>query len=284
MYEYLASKYIVSMAELNLPQPSKKRGRPPGNRVLLNGDKEARKQNFMKKIFDDDKATKTASFYKRKPTLMKKAEEIRILCDVPVCVVCFAPNGSVDVWPEDKQCAREVMSAYQRLHDKEKKELNVFEFLRHKKQKLEKKVQQMKINTLVASLSEYIDGLSESTPLMDLVNDLEGKVKSLKERIELLRSESKGKMVVKEEINPERDELSATDNGKGVQVGDENFDGRSWVWATNSSDGFKPREENIEENFENLFIPIDHPRQISYIHDALPFSVWQPAPEALLKL
>ncbi|XP_050203963.1 agamous-like MADS-box protein AGL103 [Mercurialis annua] len=228
------------MAELNSPpQPSKKRGRPPGRRVSLNGDKESRKQNFMKKILDDDKATKTASFYKRKPTLMKKAEEIRTLCDVSVCVVCFAPNGSVDVWPEDEQCAKEVMWGYQRLQDKERKETNVLDFLRHKKQKLEKKVQQVKLNTLVSALPEYIDGLSESTQLMDFVNELEGKVKSLKERMEIIRSENKGKIT---------------------------------------------REENIEENFENLFIPIDHPPQNSYVHDALPFSVWQPTTEPLLNI
>ncbi|EEF30958.1 mads box protein, putative [Ricinus communis] len=294
----------------NSPQETKKRGR-----AVLDGDKEARKQNFIRKILDDDKATKTASFYKRKPTLKKKAQELHTLCDVPVCVVCFGPNGSVDVWPEEEQCAKELMMSYKRSDKKERKESNVLELMQCKKKKLEKKKQEVKINALVSTLSKCLDGLS-GIPLIDRVNELQDKLKIFKERIELLSMEKKRKRIETpdEEISPIVSILSSPKNQEFDNIllwptstscsnlaRPEGFDMagtnnhsvvedevNSNVLLNNSNVlyGFQqidptvldmsPGNLDMLENSDNYFVPFDHQHQISYIHDAMPISVWEP--------
>ncbi|XP_050207988.1 agamous-like MADS-box protein AGL103 [Mercurialis annua] len=53
-------------------------------------------------------------YKKRKLTLKKKAEELSILCGVPVGLVCFDPDGEVDTWPEDKNKVDEILMEFVR--------------------------------------------------------------------------------------------------------------------------------------------------------------------------
>uniref|UniRef100_A0A6N2LPW8 MADS-box domain-containing protein n=1 Tax=Salix viminalis TaxID=40686 RepID=A0A6N2LPW8_SALVM len=54
----------------------------------------------------------TKSYEDRKNTLKKKARELAILCDVPVCLICVDPDGTPETWPEEKERVVEVLKAY----------------------------------------------------------------------------------------------------------------------------------------------------------------------------
>ena len=34
---------------------------------------------------------------------MKKANELSQLCNIPVCVISYGPDGNVDTWPESQE-------------------------------------------------------------------------------------------------------------------------------------------------------------------------------------
>ncbi|KAF2283120.1 hypothetical protein GH714_043444 [Hevea brasiliensis] len=55
-----------------------------------------------------------AIFRKRKETLKKKAEELSSLCGVPVCLICYQPDGKIDTWPEDKKEVDDILMKYTR--------------------------------------------------------------------------------------------------------------------------------------------------------------------------
>ncbi|KAJ6349883.1 hypothetical protein OIU78_006133 [Salix suchowensis] len=59
---------------------------------------------------ENNKTTK--SYEDRKNTLKKKARELAILCDVPVCIICVDPDGTPETWPEEKERVVEVLKAY----------------------------------------------------------------------------------------------------------------------------------------------------------------------------
>ncbi|WCJ36182.1 hypothetical protein M5689_017396 [Euphorbia peplus] len=56
--------------------------------------------------------SKKIMYRKRKKTLKKKAEELSILCGVPVALVSVEPTGKVDTWPEDRQLVDKILQQY----------------------------------------------------------------------------------------------------------------------------------------------------------------------------
>ncbi|KAH8497487.1 hypothetical protein H0E87_019958 [Populus deltoides] len=55
---------------------------------------------------------KNKSYEERKQNLKKKASELATLCDVPVCLVCVNPDGSIETWPEEEERVVDVLMAY----------------------------------------------------------------------------------------------------------------------------------------------------------------------------
>ncbi|KAF9670801.1 hypothetical protein SADUNF_Sadunf13G0106500 [Salix dunnii] len=49
------------------------------------------------------------SFSKRQPTLKKKVEELKTLCAVTICMVCFGPDGTVETYTENATRLTEVL-------------------------------------------------------------------------------------------------------------------------------------------------------------------------------
>ncbi|PON63909.1 MADS-box transcription factor [Trema orientale] len=158
-------------------------------------------------------------FQRRKATLKKKAGELGALCNSEVCLVCYEPNGEVDVWPEDPAKAQSIIHRYysrlessssNNAYKKRKEKLNLSDMLEKKMKKLEEQVgnqhhhyldNNSSINTantidcvgfprvLPSLWDEELDNLSGDS-LMGLSQCLEAKIRKLDEKIELLKQTS----------------------------------------------------------------------------------------------
>ncbi|XP_062232399.1 agamous-like MADS-box protein AGL80 [Phragmites australis] len=96
-----------------------------------------------------DKSKREAAFRKRRATLLEKAQELSILCDVPVAAVVYGP-GELDptVWPSVPE-ATAILQRHANVPDslKEKSTLDYEGFLRQRIQKLSKKAENDRIAT-----------------------------------------------------------------------------------------------------------------------------------------
>ncbi|CAK7328881.1 unnamed protein product [Dovyalis caffra] len=157
-----------------------------------------KRENFMKKINGGDKVTQAASFSKRKPTLKKKAVELKTLCAVTICMVCFGPDGSIETYPENAEEVRKEIGFYKGLHASQKREFNLLSYLEDGKRKLEskrEKVRRKNLEALTESLSNQIEGLSGDA-LFFFIKTLEKQLPGLKEKIRMLSSrDDKGKAI-----------------------------------------------------------------------------------------
>ena len=61
---------------------------------------------------NSDQRARETSYKKRNPTVMKKANELSQLCNIPVCVISYGPDGNVDTWPEGRDDVVEVLNKY----------------------------------------------------------------------------------------------------------------------------------------------------------------------------
>ncbi|WCJ43464.1 Agamous-like MADS-box protein AGL82 [Euphorbia peplus] len=52
------------------------------------------------------------TYRKRKKTIKKKAEELSILCGLPVALISIEPTGKLDTWPVDRQLVHEILQQY----------------------------------------------------------------------------------------------------------------------------------------------------------------------------
>ncbi|KAH9617040.1 hypothetical protein KSS87_012177, partial [Heliosperma pusillum] len=73
-----------------------------GRRKLDEAPSVGNKKNLMK------------SFNKKKSYIDKKASELSTLCDVPVCVIIYGPNGDEPpcIWPNEPQRFNNILTRY----------------------------------------------------------------------------------------------------------------------------------------------------------------------------
>lgn len=57
-------------------------------------------------------------FKRRKEGIKKKAEELAILCDIPVCLVIQSPNGDSEFWPANPDQTRTLLDKYKQTCNK----------------------------------------------------------------------------------------------------------------------------------------------------------------------
>ncbi|KAG0467634.1 hypothetical protein HPP92_019214 [Vanilla planifolia] len=96
----------------------------------------ARKKVTLAYITND--STRRATLKKRRQGLLKKARELSVLCNVPVCAVVYSPDTSLpEVWPSPEEAAA-VLSQFGEMPelDKTKKMMNQEGFLQQQLHKL----------------------------------------------------------------------------------------------------------------------------------------------------
>ncbi|XP_062114774.1 agamous-like MADS-box protein AGL75 [Humulus lupulus] len=157
-------------------------------------------------------------FQRRRFTLKKKASELSNLCNSEVCLVCYDPNGNVEVWPEDPTKARSIITKYySKLLDSssnnKKKRKHSEVSLSHVLEKKMKKLQEQVTNTCSSENipSSNVNGFSSSplvwdeklaslseNSLMGLAKCLEAKIQALDEKIEIVKG--KEQLIISETL------------------------------------------------------------------------------------
>jgi hypothetical protein len=144
-------------------------------------------------------------FRRRNPTLKKKALELRELCNVPVCVISYGPDGTLQTWPESRKDVEAVVDKY-RSNDGASKfsigslksktytknnsgvELEDGEPERDEKKKTEK-VEEFEKD--LARWDGWLDEQHEEEKLASFCTFLESKIREMNDRIVLLKSKEK---------------------------------------------------------------------------------------------
>ncbi|PKI48162.1 agamous-like MADS-box protein AGL80 [Punica granatum] len=101
----------------------------------------------VKLAFIAHDSTRRATFTKRKKSLLKKVNELSILCAVPACAIVYGENESKpELWPNSPMSVHQVISKFQEmpLMEQSKKKLNQESFLRQRIAKTEEQLKKMR--------------------------------------------------------------------------------------------------------------------------------------------
>ncbi|XP_021911453.1 agamous-like MADS-box protein AGL75 [Carica papaya] len=138
--------------------------------------------------FISNKDARKASLKKRQPTLKLKAQQLSTLCDVPVCLLCFDPDGKLDTWPENQAQVREIIMNYKNSIDpddragKGSEHMDLLSFLEAKKKRLEEEKNEInRLKETDSSWDHRLDELPEAE-LINLVGRLDSTLQRLRER------------------------------------------------------------------------------------------------------
>jgi hypothetical protein len=139
-----------------------------------NMSKQTKKPRKRAREFIEDGKSRRETFMKRVPTLKKKAEELAELCGIPVCVVYFGLDGTVNVWPEDQTKAEAIIMKYKECSSDCMLKLNLSGML----ETMDKKEEQQTWHFVGNQLHKL--SLEE---LQDLMRNLDSKILTVEERI-----------------------------------------------------------------------------------------------------
>jgi hypothetical protein len=147
--------------------------------------------------------TPEKTFRRRNPTLKKKALELAELCNIPVCVISYGPDGTLQTWPESREDVEAIVDKYRNnegafnfsLGSLKSKTFTKNERVeeeeggdRRKKQKT-KKVEEFE--KALASWDGWLDEQQEEEELVSFWSFLESKSREINERIEFLKMKEK---------------------------------------------------------------------------------------------
>ncbi|KAF3436316.1 hypothetical protein FNV43_RR23408 [Rhamnella rubrinervis] len=125
----------------------------------------------------------------RKNTLKRKAGELATLCNVEVCMICYGSDGDLELWPEDSEKAKFIVTKYNEVarkgNPKGKEDLNFSDLPRNsstKKMKLDH-YDNKNSNNGVVIWDEQLGKLSKEC-LVGLSNYLEAKIQILGDKID----------------------------------------------------------------------------------------------------
>ncbi|EEF47363.1 mads box protein, putative [Ricinus communis] len=225
-----------------------------------------------------------AVYKNRKATLKKKAEELSILCDVPVALVCYDPDGKVDTWPEDKSKVDEILTEFARKQNlklpssettaKNKngnQDLQVMEngnILDEEKKKKRKNA----VKKVYKTWDERFDYLPEED-LIEILEVIESKEKSLAQRV---KAEEVGKKRKGTQVDDDDDGLvtlrlgrydySASSSSSGNLTKDK---GKCSIESSSNGSDFR---HGIAKGIGDLGVQLEESRKVT---EAVPITMPQ---------
>ncbi|KAL2516204.1 putative ovule protein [Forsythia ovata] len=187
-----------------------------------------------------NKAKKSRMFTNRKALILKKAKELGILCDVPVCAVIIEPNGDVHTWPENKNEVQAILTRYRNRSNKNKKPSTD-----------DQPKNTPKTRDFLATLSEdWVNDLSKDS-LPGLVTAIDTKIEEIQQRIRFLKQNQNRDGVDNPEMeidcNPKLETL----------VSKEGFAVSNQLGTGDSPSDSDETEINRQDSFPGLMTAID---------------------------
>ncbi|CAA6675334.1 unnamed protein product [Spirodela intermedia] len=105
----------------------------------------SRKKVKLQWIAND--AARRATFKKRRKGLLKKVQELSILCDIKACMVVYGPyDPQPEVWPSGGDEAAALLRGFRRLpeHEQSRRRLDQEGFLRLRAEKMREQIEKEK--------------------------------------------------------------------------------------------------------------------------------------------
>lgn len=142
----------------------------------------------------DRKAVRRNTYVKRKECIKKKTMELATLCDIDACTIIKGPDGEFDTWPEDPVAARAIIKNFKDSTGKGLKRIRI--------QDEEGNIKTVAPDGKVESWPAILKNIRDSSSLglkrrrmldearknkTEFLKELDSKLKTLTERIELLR-------------------------------------------------------------------------------------------------
>nr|QBY97806.1 floral homeotic protein [Carica papaya] len=132
---------------------------------------------------------RNASWKKRIQTLKLKAHQLATLADVSVSVLCFAPDGKLDTWPENPTEVKQIVMNYKNCVDRDPRQgkgsenVDLSSFLETKKRKIQEEKSEIDgVKEAKSCTSEQrLDELPKSE-LMNMMGRLDFTLQRLRER------------------------------------------------------------------------------------------------------
>lgn len=97
----------------------------------LSSSSSKKKKTLFKKPNSASSSSRATSLIKRQATVFKKAEELSILCDIDVCVICYMSDGKLKTWPDDREKVKAIARRYGELSETKRRKgsVDLHEFL-----------------------------------------------------------------------------------------------------------------------------------------------------------
>ncbi|KAK1692695.1 hypothetical protein QYE76_009392 [Lolium multiflorum] len=160
----------------------------------------ARKGERLKIQRITDEKRRKATLRKRLPIVVKKARELSILCNIPVCLIVYRPGEARPVvWPSP-EAASNVVRRYRDLPDLDscKNNLDIIDFLKQRNEKVRVKLSNVQRQTRDVEINlvlvDFLAGRRKSfddLPI-DIVtavgSRVQDKLQAVKARLQELRS------------------------------------------------------------------------------------------------
>ncbi|XP_021831267.1 agamous-like MADS-box protein AGL80 [Prunus avium] len=152
--------------------------------------------NKLKTAWIEDDKSRKACYRKRKICLLKKLNELTILCDVSAFVIIYCPEkDELVVWPS-RPVVQELLEKFLRLPlaDQCRKMLDQKAYLKERAAKFQEQIKKAKKKNHEMKMKDILHKIQEGKPLsefetsdlIDFVLFLEEKMLEIQERVELL--------------------------------------------------------------------------------------------------
>ncbi|XP_021774627.1 agamous-like MADS-box protein AGL80 [Chenopodium quinoa] len=156
----------------------------------------------VKLAFIENATSRKATSSKRTKGLVKKTQELSVLCDIDACAIIFAKDAQVPVvWPSSEAEIKRIISNYRdnsdmyqlqrQLDQQSLSEVNVIK-TEEKVERIQRKNRDLQIENMVTDIMTGKSTIEQVDPcdLSDLILVLENRMKSVQHRLKVFGKNS----------------------------------------------------------------------------------------------